>query len=602
MCTAAAAFLKALVDAGITHVFVNWGNDHPAFLEELERQRVTDDGKTALEVMTSPSEFVALTAAQAFAQVTGRPAAVIVHVDVGTQSLAGAVHNADRGHAPVLIFSGAPPHSAHGELKGSKNEWPMWPQDVPDQSSIVRQYMRYTAQIQSGKTVAKTVLRALQFAQSEPKGPVYLWARRDVMEEDLDESVLISAPNPRKWPAIAPRGLAPDVAQTIAEAILSSKSPLIVAGNSGRNVRAVEELQQLVTDYAIAVYTSCPFALALPYSHPSLIGSSFDGKVAPLATSDVVIVLEADVPWMDPSARQLPQDARVFQIATDPLQKTYGYMHIDAEIISEADPETALKQIRAALEELSAQADYAAKAQLVEQLSQRSAKVKALHEQWMQQLATAEASLAPDGVTSTVPHILGAVREVVRAQTPSGGARVLWLNEGVSKCPETWNHIQPEVPGSMLMSGGSSLGWAVGAGVGAYLGGEAANKGYELIVSVVGDGDFLFGQPSPVYWMARRYGTPFLTIILDNGGWASPRLSMLGIYPQGHGSKVSGRQLTVGFGPDPPDYPAIAAAAGGAWGGRVERASELRDVLTQAVNAVLHEKRCAVVDCKVESI
>ena len=34
--------------------------------------------------------------------------------------------------------------------------------DVPDQPSIVRQYMRYTAQIQSGKNARQMVLRALQ--------------------------------------------------------------------------------------------------------------------------------------------------------------------------------------------------------------------------------------------------------------------------------------------------------------------------------------------------------------------------------------------------------------------------------------------------------
>ena len=34
--------------------------------------------------------------------------------------------------------------------------------DVPDQSAIVRQYMKYTAQIMSGKNVAKVVMRALQ--------------------------------------------------------------------------------------------------------------------------------------------------------------------------------------------------------------------------------------------------------------------------------------------------------------------------------------------------------------------------------------------------------------------------------------------------------
>ena len=33
---------------------------------------------------------------QGYGQATGRPAAVIVHVDVGTQALAGAIHNVDK--------------------------------------------------------------------------------------------------------------------------------------------------------------------------------------------------------------------------------------------------------------------------------------------------------------------------------------------------------------------------------------------------------------------------------------------------------------------------------------------------------------------------
>ena len=71
---------------GITHAFVNWGSDHPALLEELERQRIaSSEGKTDLEIITCPNEMVALSAAQGFAQVSGRPAAVLVHVDVGTQ-------------------------------------------------------------------------------------------------------------------------------------------------------------------------------------------------------------------------------------------------------------------------------------------------------------------------------------------------------------------------------------------------------------------------------------------------------------------------------------------------------------------------------------
>ena len=83
--TTSSVFLKTLSEAGVTHIFANWGNDHPAILEDLERQRSERGGKALLEIVTCPNEMVALSAAQGYAQVTGKPAAVIVHVDVGTQ-------------------------------------------------------------------------------------------------------------------------------------------------------------------------------------------------------------------------------------------------------------------------------------------------------------------------------------------------------------------------------------------------------------------------------------------------------------------------------------------------------------------------------------
>jgi thiamine pyrophosphate-dependent acetolactate synthase large subunit-like protein len=83
--TTSSIFLKTLFEAGITHAFVNWGSDHPALLEELERQRVESDGVNQPAIITCPNEMVALSAAHGYALVTGKPAAVIVHVDVGTQ-------------------------------------------------------------------------------------------------------------------------------------------------------------------------------------------------------------------------------------------------------------------------------------------------------------------------------------------------------------------------------------------------------------------------------------------------------------------------------------------------------------------------------------
>lgn len=77
---------------------------------------------------------------------------------------------------------------------------------------------------------------------------------------------------------------------------------------------------------------------------------------------------------------------------------------------------------------------------------------------------------------------------------------------------------------------------------------------------------------------------------------------MLGIYPSGVGRNASGSRLSVGFGPDMPDYAQIAVAAGGAWGRRVSEVSTFKEVIEAAIDVVIREKRCAVVDCILQSI
>jgi acetolactate synthase-1/2/3 large subunit len=93
--------------------------------------------------------------------------------------------------------------------------------------------------------------------------------------------------------------------------------------------------------------------------------------------------------------------------------------------------------------------------------------------------------------------------------------------------------------------------------------------------------------------MARRYATPFLQVIYNNGGWKSPMLSMLALHPSGHGSAAS--DVGVRFAPAP-DHAAIAAAAGGAFGRTVRRPDELDAALDAALDAVRHEHRAAVLD------
>jgi hypothetical protein len=82
---------------------------------------------------------------------------------------------------------------------------------------------------------------------------------------------------------------------------------------------------------------------------------------------------------------------------------------------------------------------------------------------------------------------------------------------------------------------------------------------------------------------------------------------MLAVHKTGYGSQqVSGDTLSVGFGPDAPDYAGIAVAASGGWayGKRVNAANvdEVKEVLKEAVMVVVEERRCAVVDVVLEKI
>src|SRR5499427_7288116 len=222
MYTAGAALIEALHEAGVSFIFANLGSDHPAIVESLAEASAT--GRPAPKLITCPNEMVALSAAHGFAQVTGRAQAVLVHVECGTQSLAGAVHNAAKGRVPVFIFAGLSPATQEGEARGSRNEFIQWIQDVRDQRGLVRGYVRYENEIRVGANARQIVHRALQFAHSDPRGPVYLTAAREVLESEVPRANL----DLRQWKPLAPAALNPDAAREIAQALVGAEHPLIV--------------------------------------------------------------------------------------------------------------------------------------------------------------------------------------------------------------------------------------------------------------------------------------------------------------------------------------------------------------------------------------
>jgi acetolactate synthase I/II/III large subunit len=564
MYTASSAFVEALTEAGVAYVFANFGSDHPGLLEAFAEQQAK--GGKVPTVLTCPNEMVALSAAQGFAQATGRPQAVVVHVDCGTQALAGAVHNAAKARVPVMIFAGAAPYTQEGELRGSRNEFIHWIQDVFDQRGIVREYAKYSNEIRTGRNIKQVVHRAFQFATSAPQGPAYLMAAREVMEEEVPRIDV----DPAGFKPIAPAALAPGDVEAVVAELRAARFPLVVTSYLGRQTEAVNELIRLCRTLAMGVVESGPTYVNFPSDDPLYLGNRFSEPTqdAALAEADLVLVLDCDVPWM-PIHDRPRTDAKIIHIDSDPLKEQMPLWYIPAHRVYQADTAVTLSQINARL--ASAGVDRAAVAARLERCRvHHSRRERALLEREQ-----------PDAAVITPAYLTARLREHLDADC-------VVLNEGITNYTVIHDHLRSTLPGSVYRSGGSSLGWGGGAAIGMKL--ALPEK---TIVSVTGDGSYLFTVPTAVHWMARQYKTPFLQVIYNNRGWRSPKLSMLAVYPDGYGSRSD--DVGVNIEP-PPDYAAIAAAAGGAFARTVRQPGDLDDALSQALHAVRTEGRSAVLD------
>ena len=564
MYTASSALLEALAQAGVSHIFANFGSDHPALIEAIAEARA--HGRPIPAVITCPNEMVALSCAHGHAQVSGRAQAVLVHVDCGTQALAGAVHNAARGRVPVFIFAGLSPFTQEGELKGSRNEFIHWLQDVPDQRGIVRQYVKYENELRTAKNVKQIVFRALQFAHSDPRGPVYVVGAREVLEERTDPAAV----DPAGWPPVAPLPLPADGVAEIAVAMAAAERPLVVTSYLGRRPAAVAELLRFCRRLGVGVLESVPSSVNYPQDDALYQGSQWNQPVQnpALAAADVVLVIDSDVPWV-PQVNKPAAAATIYHLDVDPLKESMPLWYIRTRRSFQADASTALQQLNAHLDGLDIDAGAVARRQrhYADEHARRAA-----------ELARREAEPAD---IITPEYLTACLRRRI-------GADAIVLNEGITNYHVISDHIAKTEPGTLFASGSSSLGWNGGAAIGAKLANPAAT-----VVALTGDGSYMFSQPSTVHWMARKYRTPFLQVVYNNRGWKAPKFSALSVHPDGYASRAA--DIDVSFDP-PPDYAAIAVAAGGAFGRTLRHPREVEPAIAEALRAVRDQRRCAVLD------
>ena len=248
---------------------------------------------------------------------------------------------------PVFIFAGMSPFTQEGELPGSRNEFIQWIQDVGDQRGIVREYMKYDNELRTGRNVKQVVYRAMQFAHSDPKGPVYVVGAREVMEEATTRVTLDRA----VWSPLAPQPLPADAVAEIVAALAAAHRPLVVTSYVGRKAAAVEELVRFCNRLGVGVLESVPCFANYPHADALYQGNHWNHPFQnrALAEADVVLVIDSDVPWI-PTVSRPPDFAAIYHIDIDPLKESMPLWYINARASFRADAATALRQMNAHLD------------------------------------------------------------------------------------------------------------------------------------------------------------------------------------------------------------------------------------------------------------
>ncbi len=557
--TTAQAYLKLLSERGVEYLFANAGTDFAPLIDAFAFFAAT--GQTTLKPVAVPHENVAVAMAHGYYLATGKPQAVMVHVNVGTANTVNGIINAARDRIPILFTAGRTPLTEQG-LPGSRDLCIHWAQESFDQASMIREYVKWDYELRNFTQLEAVVDRALEIAMSEPKGPVYLTLPRETLAEPHDEFTMSTLPARHSGGLLHPD---PRDIEAAARMLAASRSPLIITSCAGSYPGAVEALTSLSESFAIPAVTFNQRTLSFPSTSPMHAGFSPSHL---MGKADVILVVESDVPWY-PHVSQPSGECKVIQLGVDPLYSRYPIRSFPRDLAIRADPATALRMLEEALS--------GHRGGMKEKIAERFSCVKTLHDAqraaWRKEAQNAGESSPIDPVW--VSHCINEIRD----------EETVILNE----YDLLTNHVELARPGDYF--GGTTaggLGWALGASLGIKL----AWPG-KTVLAAVGDGSYMFGNPTPFHFVSRALGLPTLTVVFNNRCWNAVRRANAAMYPEGWAKKARIFPLTD-LSPSP-DYEKTVFACDG-YGERVEKPSEVLPALRRALHAVRVEGRQAVLN------
>lgn len=548
--------LKAL---GVDFVFCNSGTDFPPIIEGLAAAAAR--GEQLPRALVCPHEHAAMGMAHGAYLVTGRAQAVMLHTNVGLANGAIGAINAACEHVPVLLMSGRTPATEAGRF-GARTVPIAWGQDMRDQAALVREACKWDYELRYPEQVGPVLDRAWAIANSTPKGPVYLALPREVLCEP--HSGDLSRP-----PSLAPVAGAPnpgDVGEA-ARLLAGAERPLVIAQRGVGDATNFAAFAGWAEDWAMPVCSWWATHLAISTEHPCHVGAD-PGPW--LAEADVVLVIDSLAPWW-PDRHPLNPEARVIHTGPDPLFSRFPTRGFRADLAIAGETALTIPALIAAM--AARERDEVAIAGRRARVAGAAAKARATAR------AGALGSRAKGITKAYVSLCLGDALRGRRSSVFSELGTIL----GTLERTEHGSWFQEP------HSGG--LGWSFPAALGASLADPS-----RLAVATLGDGSYIFANPSACHQVAEAQGLAPLVLVLDNAEWGAVRASVKGLYPEGQAAKANRMPLT-GLSPSP-DFAATARASR-AWATTVTDPADLPGAIAEALTVIDGERRLALLDVKI---
>ncbi|KGE02390.1 thiamine pyrophosphate-requiring protein [Rhizobium sp. YS-1r] len=541
---AAEAVLTHMKAAGIDVLFANGGTDFPSIIEAFARQSET--GLQMPEPLVIPHEGVAVGMAHGYYLMTGKPAGVIVHVNVGLANSVMGLINARSENVPIMMFSGRTPITEHGRF-GSRSSPIHWGQEMFDQAGMVREAVKWDYELRYPEQAGIVIDRAMSIAMSEPRGPVYLSLPREALAEgtEIETSHRSTVTATTFGPAD------PDLIAQAADLLAKAKNPLVIT-QSPELASDFEPLASFIDKYALPTVEMWATRLALPSDHPMMVGRD---STQVLKEADVVVVINAAVPWI--SDHTAPAEgAKIIAIGPDPQHGRVPIRSFPIDIALAGGINKTIAALAAALEQ------RVPTSETFSERREKWAKVKAAQAE-----ATTKRAAIGNGSPMTPAYVSACVSAIMDEKTTI-------VNElGIDPSVVEFKH--PKSFFSTPLSGG--LGFGLTAALGAQLGDRSRQ-----VIATIGDGSYMFANPVACHQTATALKLPLLTIVFNNGIWNAVRRSTLYMYPDGSAATANTMPITA---LDPaPDYAAVARAHG-AHAERVETGTNLPAALQRALAA-----------------